>query len=652
MLREITMTGRMQKRILASASAFALFAQAAFAADDWPTYGHDKGGQRYSDVKQITPANVAGLKPVWVYHMKPAVAGAASAPSAADGFQARADGAGPPRRKSSLFAQSEATPLVVGGKMFLTTPYHRVVALDADTGKELWAFDTGAAQPSTRGVEYWSGDATHPAEILFGTRNGLFYALDAATGKPISGFGTGGKLDLKTPEIMQGSTSPFYGLTSPPLVVGNLVVTGSATQEFPQMGAAGDIRAWDISTGKLVWTFHTIPRAGEKNAETWAANSGKGRSGVNDWGMMTADIERGLIFLALGAPTWDRYGGDRHGIGLYGNAVVALDAATGVYKWHFQIVHHDMWDMDAEAPPALIDVKRGGKTIPAVAVVSKSGLFFLLDRVTGAPIDPIEERPVPKSDVPGEESWPTQPFPKVTPPYARQGFSMDDVAKVTPELEAFCRKWITDAKMKMGGPYTPIGFNQPTIGFPGRQGGANWGGGSFDPVRGLFFVNANNLGQVEMLTKGEDGSIRMGGGSGPNARFSQSETKLMCQAPPWGELTAIDVSTGKIAWHSALGVSDNVPAAVANTGRPNVGGPITTAGGLVFIGATDDSRFRAFDAASGKEIWTYKLNASAHATPITYTTAAGKQLVAIVSTGGSFLDSPTTSDEVTAFGLP
>jgi len=634
-----------------AATVLALLGHAARAAEDWPTYGHDKGGQRYSILKQITPANVSALKPLWVYHMKPASAAAPTTPNAADAAQARADGGGPPGRKPGRFAQSEATPLVVDGKMFLSTPYHRVVALNADTGAELWAFDTGTAQPSTRGVEYWPGDATHPAQIIFGTRNGLLFAVDAASGKPVSGFGTNGMIDLKTPEIMQGSTSPFYGLTSPPLVVGTLVVTGSATQEFPQLGTSGDVRAWDVRTGALVWTFHTIPRPGEKGADTWAGDSWKNRSGVNEWGLMTADTERGLIFLSLGAPTWDRYGGDRHGSGLYGNAVVAIDAATGAYKWHFQIVHHDMWDMDAEAPPALIDVVRGGKTIPAVAVVSKSGLFFLLDRVNGKPLDPVEERRVPKSDVPGEESWPTQPFPKVTPPYARQGFSMDDVARVTPELEAFCRKWISDAHMKMGGAYTPIGFNQNTIGFPGRQGGANWGGGSFDPVRGLFFINANNLGQVEMLTQTADGTVKMGGPSGPNARFSQPDTKLMCQQPPWGELTAIDVRTGKIAWHSTLGVSDNVPAEVANTGRPNVGGPITTAGGLVFIGATDDSRFRAFDATTGKLVWTYKLNASAHATPITYTTRDGRQLVAITSTGGSFLDSPVTSDEVTAFGL-
>jgi quinoprotein glucose dehydrogenase len=624
--------------------------------DDWPTYGHDKGGQRYTAIKQISPANVAKLKPLWVYHMKPAAGATPSAQNAADAAQARADGAGSAMRKPGRFAQSEATPLVVGGRMFLSTPYHRVVALDAATGKELWAFDTGAAQPSTRGVEYWPGDAEHGAEIVFGTRNGLLFALDAATGAPVKGFGTNGgtngMVDLKTPEIMQGSSSPFYGLTSPPLVVGNLVVTGSAVQEYPALGTSGDVRAWDVRTGKLVWTFHTIPQPGVKGHETWAGESWKKRSGVNDWGIMTADTKRGMVFLSLGAPSWDRYGGDRHGIGLYGNAVVALEAATGKYLWHFQIVHHDMWDMDAEAPPALLDVTRHGKRIPAVAVVSKSGLFFLLNRLNGKPIDPVEERKMPKSDVPGEESWPTQPFPKVTPPYARQSFSMKDIAKVTPELEAYCRQWINGQHMKMGGPYLPIGYNRPTIDFPGRQGGANWGGGSYDPVRGLFFVNANNLGQVESLTQSADGTVKMAGGSGPNARFSQPETKLMCQTPPWGELTAINMKTGRIAWHSTLGVSDNVPAAVAHTGRPNVGGSIATASGLVFIGATDDSRFRAFSAQTGKELWTYKLNASAHATPISYTIGAGKQVVAITSTGGSFLDSPVTSDEVTAFALP
>lgn len=626
--------------------------------EDWPTYGHDAGGQRHSSLDQINLQSIGQLKPAWTYHMRPETPAATlaeqtQAQAAIEAVQQRSEGAGPMRSRTGRFAQSEATPLVAGGRMYVSTPYRRVVALDPVTGKELWAYDTpGGAMASQRGVEYWPGTANARAEIVFGTRNGLLIALDAETGKPVPGFGNGGVLNLKTPEIMNGDVSRMYGMSSPPLVVGNLVVTGSATQEAPALGAAGDIRAFDVQTGKLVWTFHTVPRADEPGVETWEGDSWKGRSGVNNWGFMTADTKRNMVFFALGAPTWDRYGGDRKGANLYSSSVVALDAATGRRRWHFQIVHHDIWDMDAEAPPSLINVKRAGRTIPAVAVVSKSGLFFLLNRVTGKPIDPVEERVVEASDVPGEQTWPTQPFPVVTPPFARQSFSMDDIATVTPELEAYCRNWITTSNMKFGGPYTPLGFNRPTINFPGRQGGANWGGGSFDPASGYFFINSNNLGQVEFLVKGPDGKIKMGGASGPGSRFSNPETKLMCQQPPWGQLTAIDTNTGKIAWQSTLGVSDNVPAAVSATGRPNIGGSISTAGGLVFIGATDDSRFRAFDAKTGKEVWTWKLDASAHATPITYRGMDGRQYVTVVATGGSFLNSPVSSDSIVAFALP
>ncbi len=625
----------------------------AQAGDDWPTYGHDSGGQRHSSLDQITPANVGQLKPAWVYHMRPQNLAAPSAePSAAEAAQRRTEGAGPYRRRASRFSQSEATPLVVGGRMYVSTPYHKVVALSADTGQEIWSYDTpNGAQASLRGVEYWPGAAGEGAEILFGTRDGLLIALDAQTGKPVPGFGKDGVIDLKTPDVMNGDNGRMYGMTSPPIVAGRLVITGSATQEFPQLGAYGDVRAFDVRTGRLVWTFHTTPRPGEFGADTWEPGSWKARSGDNAWGFMTVDVKRNMVFMALGAPTWDRYGADRKGANLFSTSIVALDAATGRRKWHFQVVHHDIWDMDAEAPPTLIDVKRAGRVTPAVAVVSKSGLFFLLDRITGKPIDPVVERPVPVSDAPGEQSSPTQPFPVVTPPFARQSFSMDEIAKVTPELEAYCRNWITSANMKFGGPYTPLGFNRPTINFPGRQGGANWGGGSFDPGLGYYFVNANNLGQVEMLTQDADGHMKMGGGSGPGGRFSNPDTKLMCQQPPWGLLTAIDVSTGKIAWQSTLGVSDNVPPEVSATGRPNIGGSISTAGGLVFIGATDDSRFRAFDSRTGKEIWTWKLDASAHATPISYQSGDGRQMVAVVATGGSFLDSPVTSDEIVAFAL-
>ena len=640
--------------------ALGLGAAPAMAADpgDWPTYGHDSGGARFSPLTQITPENVATLKPAWTYGLRPATPPPPTAPSAQEAAQRAAEGLGPPpgappgRRRGPRPASSEATPLVVDGLMYLTTPYRKVVALDAQTGKEVWVYDIATpGQPSLRGVEYWPGDMADPPRIVFATRDGFLIALDAKTGKAAAGFGKDGVVDLKTPEILNGYPEASYGLTSPPLVYKNLVITGAGTQEAPAKGAAGDIRAWDVRTGKLAWTFHSVPRPGELGHDTWESDSWKGRSGVNVWGFMTVDEKRGIVYMPFGAPTWDRYGGDRKGSNLFSSSIVAADAKTGKYLWHFQLVHHDIWDFDAEAPPTLLDVKTGGKTIPAVAVVSKVGLLFLLDRITGKPIYGVEERPVPASDMPGEQAWPTQPFPIKPAPFARQSFALEDIATLTPEHEAWCRALVLDNHMKLGGPYLPTGYGAPTVQFPGYQGGANWGGGSFDPALGYYFVNANNFGQIAQNAVNAEG----GASTAPNpvlGRFQQPETKLPCQKPPWGTLTAINVNTGEIAWQKPLGVSDQLPEAIARTGRPNVGGSIATASGVVFIGATDDSRFRAFSAKTGDELWTYRLGASGHATPITYRGKDGRQYVAIVATGGSFLDSPTTAAAVEVFALP
>jgi quinoprotein glucose dehydrogenase len=613
---------------------------------------------RYSPLGQITPANVASLKPAWIYHMRPV-----NAPDVAPSFpgpppgveraQRAAEGVASARPRTR-FAASEATPLVVGNMMYLATPYGRVVALDATTGAEIWVRPIpGPGQPSTRGVEYWPGDAKTSPRVVFGTRDGRLVALDAETGAFAADFGVGGIVNLKTPEILNGMPAGYYGMSSPPLVWKDLVVTGSATPEFPAKGPAGDIRAWDIRTGKLVWTFRTVPRQGEPGYESWQPGSAENRTGVNNWGLMTADAERGILYIPIGAPSFDRYGGDRKGDNLYSSSVVALDAATGKLRWFRQIVHHDIWDADLEAPPTLFDIARGGKTIHAVSITSKSGLFFLLDRLTGKPVLPIEERPVPPSDVPGEQASATQPFPVVTPPLVRTHFDpATDVADVTPELKAWCSKWIADNNMKSGDIYMPVAFNRTTISLPGLQGGNNWSGASFDPRLNLLFVSTAELGQVTSLVKAADGAPLPYERGQPSARFQQPDTKLMCQMPPWGQLTAIDVRTGKIVWHSTLGVSDNVPAEKARTGRPNIGGSIATAGGVVFIGATDDSRFRGFDARTGAELWTFRLEASAHATPITFLGRDKRQFVAVTATGGSFLDSPITSDEVVAFAIP
>ncbi len=657
------------KQIITLCATFAILSLSAASAGtssaDWPTYGHDKGGMRYSPLRQITPENVSGLKPAWVYHMKPANAvvdgngpGGLSfpgmkRPESADAAQRRAEGVGPSRWSgTNRFAPSEATPLVVGGMMYLTTPYHSVVALAPDTGAQIWKYDVaGPGQPSIRGVEYWPGDKQSPPEILFGTRDGRLIALDAKTGKPIATFGDNGVLNLKTPAVMNDHPNAIYGMTSPPLVYRDLVITGVANQEYPALGSYGDVRAWNVKTGKLVWTFHSVARPGEFGHNTWAGDSWKDRSGVNVWGFMTVDVKRGIVYMPFGAPSWDRYGGDRLGKNLFSDSIVAADAKTGKMLWYYQVVHHDIWDFDTEAPPLLMTVHQGKRAIPAVAIVSKSALLFILNRVTGKPIYPVVERPVPPSDVPGEKAWPTQPFPTVTPPLARETMTDADIATVTPELEAYCKKMVADDHIVFGGPYLPTHLNTSTVNWPGTQGGANWGGGSFDPELGYMFVNTNDLGQIQSLVPTPGGVLPYGHGQ-PFDRFKDPNNNMMCQQPPWGRLSAVDVNTGKLVWQVPLGVTDSLPPGTRDTGRPNLGGSIVTASGLVFIGATDDSRFRAFDAATGKVLWTAKLEASAHATPITYEGSDGKQYVAIVSTGGGFLESPLTSDTVTAFALP
>jgi quinoprotein glucose dehydrogenase len=638
--------------ILAGGSALAQSkpGETTDTSKEWPTYGHDPGGMRFSPLTEIKTANVDRLKVAWVYHMKPAGATPAG----------RGGGRG-----GSGFSPSTLTPVVIDGTMYLSTPYSRVVAVDSTTGKEMWAFQLPAGSPSRRGVEYWPGDARTPPQIVFGSSDGTLYSLDAKTGKPNNAFGDNGVVNLNTPEILQGLPGRD-AMSSPPIVYKNLVITGGMTQENPPKGPAGDVRAWDMHTGKLAWTFRSIPRAGEKYNDTWATDSWKNRSGVNVWGLITVDTQRGIVYLPFGAPSVDQYGGDRAGDNLFSTSLVAADANTGKYLWHFQTIHHDIWDGDMTSAPVLIDVKREGRTIPAVAATSKMGLLFLLDRVTGKPIYGAEERPVPQSAVPLERTSKTQPFPLKPPPLARMTMSAADIATVTPELEAACKK--LSEGLQMGGPYLPPGYNRLRVVFPGNHGGVNWGGMSFDPQLGYIFVNTNELGQISGVKDHDPKAGRASGkGTGNRVdpdgpyeglgggRFSisggDSPQQLPCQQPPWGQLTAVDVNTGEFAWRVPLGVTDSLPADKQKTGRPGNGGTIATAGGLVFVGATDDSRFRAFDAKTGKELWTFKLGGAAQATPITYQGRDGRQYVVITSTGGGFFGNPVTDDSIMAFAV-
>ena len=644
------------------------------AEKEWPTYGHDPGGQRFSPLSELTPENVGRLKIAWVYHMRPTGFGAGAGrtgavegrgPGEAAGDAPATPGGNGRGRFGSGFRPSEETPLVRNGVMYIATPYSRVAAVDPVTGAELWSFQLPSGNPATRGLEFWAGDGSTPAQVVVGSTDGKVYSLNAKSGKPNPGFGDNGAVNLNTDAIMHGLPGR-NGLSSPPVVYKNLVITGGTTQENPPHGPAGDVRAWDMRTGKLAWTFHSVPQKGEKYNDTWAGDSWKNRSGVNVWGFLTVDENRGIVYMPFGAPSVDQYGGDRAGNNLFSTSVVAADAETGKYLWHFQVVHHDIWDADMTGAPALIDVKQGNRTIPTVVAMDKVGMVFLLNRINGEPIYGVEERPVPQSEVPLERTAKTQPFPLKPPPLARMTFRKEDIATITPELEAACSKLIDG--VETGGPFLPPSYNHLRVQFPGNHGGVNWGGTSFDPQLGYLFANINELGQMSGLQPHDpkDGPAPANGQGnrvdpdGPyegvpgGGRFSvkgSGPQQLPCQQPPWGELAAVNVNTGEIAWKVPLGVTDSLPEGKQNTGRPGNGGTIATAGGLVFVGATDDARFRAFDAKTGKELWTVKLPGAAEATPITYQGRDGRQYVVITATGGGFFNDPVTGDSVIAFAL-
>ena len=608
------------------------FAGAPDTGADWPMPGRDPGGTRYSPLTQITPANVSQLKVAWVYHMKPA--------------------------GSTSLHPSEDQPLVVGPTMYVVTPYSRVVALDAATGHEQWVFQIpDGDQASVRGANYWPGGEGAGPAIIFGTRRGRMYSISAASGQLNADFGDHGMVDLKTPEVMTTGKDKSYILPTPPLIYKNLVITGSGPGEGPGglnggLGPAGDTRAWDARTGKLVWTFHSVPRPGEVGHETWAGDSWKDRSGVNVWGYMTVDVERGILYMPFGAPNNDRVGVDRPGNNLFGSSLVAVKADTGKLLWYFQVVHHDIWDMDLETPPTLFDIKRNGKTIPVVATVNKNALMFILNRVTGKPIYGVEERPVPQSNVPGEQTSPTQPFPLLPEPLAQNTLSRDNLYKDTPEHKEWCEQYVDSNNMLLGTvPYTPTALDRYTVGLPGTQGGVNYYGGAYDPSLGLFIVNINNLAQPMRIIRNPDGSYSNSGPLAGIVRFWDPSNHLPCTPTPWGQLVAVNVNTGKIAWRSTLGVTDSLPAGKQNTGRPGLGGAIVTASGLTFLGATDDARFRAFETRTGKEIWTVKLPASAESTPITYADAKGRQYIAVVATGGFGIGATLASDALVVFSL-
>jgi quinoprotein glucose dehydrogenase len=418
-------------------------------------------------------------------------------------------------------------------------------------------------------------------------------------------------------------------------------------------GPAGDVRAFDARTGLEVWRFHTVPRPGEVGHDTWPADAWQRRTGANVWSSMSVDEGRGLVFLPIGSPSYDFYGGDRVGANLFGNSLVALDAATGRRRWHAQLVHHDLWDFDPPAQPILADIVRNGRTIPAVVQVTKMGLVFVFDRTNGRPVFGIDERPVPRSSVPGEVSWPTQPFPRKPKPLSRyHPVSRADLTDVTPESRRECEALY--AQVTSGGLYTPAGEDL-TLWFPGTMGGATWSGGAFDPSTSTLVVNTNEVGAVGQLSPAKPGAPLLWtrtGITGAYDRFWDSQ-QLPCQRPPWGLLHGVNLATGDIVWQVPLG---DVPALAAKgitgTGAPNLGGAIVTAGGVAFIGGAGDNRIRAFEVRAGRELWRADLPASGHATPITYRGArSGRQFVVIAAGGGGRF-SKSISDAFVAFALP
>ena len=592
------------------------FASGLLLAQQWPSYGGDPGGRKYSPLDQIHRGNVDKLALAWQYDTG----------DFADGK--------PPYPYYSAF---ETTPLVVDGVMYITTPFHRLIALEPETGKELWAYDSGFDRARriglyiSRGATYWASGAK--TRLFLGNQDGYLHSVDASTGKADPAFGDDGRIYIEEIALEGEDRDGRYGLTSPVAVCQDVIVAGGWVSDSRPKGPAGDIRGFDAHTGKLLWTFHTVPRPGELGHDTWEGDSWKERGGTNAWSIISADPSNGLSFVPLTSPSTDFYGGDRKGMNLFSDAVVALDCKTGERRWHFQTIHHDLWDWDLPSQPVLAEVVRDGQSVPAVVQVAKTGFIFVLHRLTGEPLFPIEERPVPPSPVPGEESWPTQPHPVKPPSVARQSITRADITNVTPESRAECLQMIEGAVVE-GEIFRPI-QETLTVMFPGTNGGPNWGGGSFDPDTHTLYVNSMDVGAfVRMVdTEGGDPAYRSRGTQW--GRFWDSN-RYPCQKPPWGHLTAVDLNSGEFRWRTVLGEYDELTAkGVAKTGASNLGGSVVTKGGLVFIAATNDKRFRAFDKDSGVQLWEQRMPGSGHATPMTFLGKDGRQYVAIASGGGN-----------------
>ena len=683
--------------------------------ENWPVYGGNNAGNRYSPLNQIDTSNVQLLEVAWAYHT--------------------GENNNPEERGYEIQCQ----PIIIDGVMYGTTPQLKAFAVKADTGEELWKFDPFKdGEPryhQNRGVTYWSKGNE---KRVFYTAGSILYALDAETGQPIPSFGDAGKVSLYTGldyNLDHDISNLMVIATTPGAVYKDVLVMGSRVSEFGD-AAPGHIRAFDVHTGELRWMFHTIPQPGDYGYDTWPPEAYKYMGGANNWAGMTLDATRGMVYLGTGSPSTDFYGGGRHGENLFGNCILALDALTGERKWHFQTIHHDLWDRDIPNPPNLIQVKHQGKVIDAVAQATKDGVIYVLNRDTGEPLFPVEERPVPTDGaVPGEAPWPTQPYPLKPEPFARQYFTEDDINDMDQESYDFVKKRFLETRS--GNKFMPPSIAGTLVFHIG--GGAEWGGTAADPD-GIFYVNSNempwDLKMMDMetsikeqrraqLSRGEalymthcaachgmglEGGginypplsdigkhmdhaaiaaiIETGKGMMPSFKHinefrraaiisfllkteepedlhqrnvvdtfeKASDTAFPYVAPwvnngqvqfrtpagypgvkpPWGTLNAVDLNTGEYLWKVPLGEFPELKAkGVPPTGTENHGGPIVTAGGLLFIGATQDELFRAFDKRTGEVLWEYQLPAGGFATPATYS-VNGKQYVVIAAGGTKY----------------
>lgn len=682
---------------------------------NWDAYLGGKDVNHFSSLDQINPRNVQRLKQIWIYN---------------SGDRDTADR-----------SQIQCNPLIIDGILYGTTPKLKLFALDAATGEELWKFDPFSGTYKdfgmgvNRGLAFWKGTDENR---LFYTAGAFLYAVNPENGQVVSTFGEQGKVDLH-----QGLDREVEGLfivsNTPGIIYEDLLILGSRVSESTGP-VPGHIRAFDVKTGEIKWVFHTIPHPGEYGYDTWPKEAWKTSGGANAWSGFSLDEKRGIVYVPTGSASFDFYGGDRHGSNLFANCILALNAKTGERIWHFQTIHHDLWDRDLPAPPNLVTVERNGEKIDALAQITKSGYVFILNRETGEPLFPIEERPVPPSDLEGESAWPTQPFPVKPPPFSRQEVTELDLDQRSPEVYAYAKS-VWD-KIRKGNPYIPPNEDGALL-FPGFDGGGEWGGAGVNPNTGILYVNSSEMPWLMQMGKYEledDGLLASKGrqlynvacvschgsqleGSnlygntpaltGLKERLSEQEVATVIKngkgvmpsfgvlkkgevealtaflfesaekmdtanadsgnptwpypyvfngynrfygpdgypaiTPPWGQLSAVDLNEGSIKWQITLGEHPDLTAqGIPPTGTENYGGPVVTAGGLIFIAATMDEKIRAFDQQDGTLLWESQLPAAGYATPATYA-IDGRQYVVVAAGGGKL--STKSGDAYVGFAL-